>query len=177
MSAYPQGFYLDTRNGWQPALGLPLDHVRTLHGSPISILLRSLMYVDKRGRHHVVKSGLITDGLSIPRACWWLVGHPYGRYLLAGCVHDYYCAKSRTFAPGEARNALRSVADELFGEMCAFLTPDAKVAPAVFERAVKVGAVGSRWTTAQPDYEHDLVGAYLAADIPHCIPAESARRG
>ena len=38
----------------------------------------------------VVPVGFKTDGASIPRGFWWLIGSPFtGKYLRAALVHDY----------------------------------------------------------------------------------------
>jgi hypothetical protein len=179
---YPQeqGFYVLTEHGWKRALDVPLSHCRTLlDGKPLSILTNDFLYMDVGIDPWLVRSGLITDGLTIPAFLWWFLGHPYGRYLMAGVVHDRECAYAMSLTPGVGRDAVRARADRLFGEMCAYLTPDAKVAPAAFEAGVKVGAL---WTNKirrrppEPFYETDLVAAYILADIPHMIVVEDGRR-
>ena len=47
---------------------------------------------DKRGREWPVAAGFETDGASIPRALWTILGSPFtGKYLPAAVVHDYHC--------------------------------------------------------------------------------------
>lgn len=41
-----------------------------------------------RGRRIVVSRGYPTDGASIPRAAWAVIGHPWDYYLPAAIVHD-----------------------------------------------------------------------------------------
>jgi hypothetical protein len=36
-----------------------------------------------------VPKGFITDGASIPKICWTIIGHPFGKYLEAAVIHDY----------------------------------------------------------------------------------------
>ena len=174
-----QGFYVLTEHGWRRALDVPLSHCQTLlDGKPLSILTNDFLYMDVDLAPWLVRSGLPTDGLTIPRFLWWFLGHPYGRYLKAGVVHDRECAYAMSLPPGAERDRIRARADRLFGEMCAYLTPQAKVAPSAFEAGVKIGA---QWTKlrhkpAEPFYESDLVAAYILADIPQMIVIEDGRR-
>jgi len=175
-----QGFYVLTEHGWKRALDVPLSHCRTLlDGKPLSILTNDFLYMDVTIAPWLVRSGLPTDGLTIPFFLWPLLGHPYGRYLMAGVVHDRQCALAMSKPPGAERDRIRAEADRLFGEMCSYLTPDAKIGPAVFEAGVKIGAC---WTTkirrkpAEPFYETDLVAAYIREDIPQMIVIEDGRR-
>ena len=174
-----QGFYILTEHGWRTALDVPLSHCRTFtKGLPISILQNDFMYMDERGFPHVARSGLVTDGLTIPFFLWPLLGHPYGRYLMAGVIHDYYCALAMSKPAGEIRTEIRARADKLFGEMCSYLTQDAKIAPWTFEKGVQLGGAWSRIrrSAVEPFYETDLVAAYIAADIPQMIVVEDGRR-
>lgn len=41
-----------------------------------------------KGYKLTIKAGYMTDGASIPRIAWRLVGHPWGPYLPAAVVHD-----------------------------------------------------------------------------------------
>jgi hypothetical protein len=55
-------------------------------------LVDDLTYVDPAGRAWTVEKGFVTDGASIPRAFWTLVGGPFdGSYRDAAVVHDKYC--------------------------------------------------------------------------------------
>lgn len=54
-------------------------------------LLRDLTYTDPRGGIWVAKAGDTTDGASIPKELWSLVGGPFeGSYRLAAIIHDQY---------------------------------------------------------------------------------------
>ena len=47
------------------------------------------------GNHIVVPAGFISDGASIPRVVWPLVGSPWmGRYVQAAILHDYLYYKN-----------------------------------------------------------------------------------
>lgn len=40
----------------------------------------------------LVPIGYVTDGASIPRACWRVIGHPFeGQYIRPALVHDVRC--------------------------------------------------------------------------------------
>jgi hypothetical protein len=55
-------------------------------------LLRPVEYTDPNGKLWVVPTGFVTDGASIPRIFWTLVGAPYeGAYREAAVVHDFLC--------------------------------------------------------------------------------------
>ncbi len=61
------------------------DGVRMEIGSPFG-------FVDGKGRRWEVAAGVQTDGASIPRALWSIVGSPFtGKYLRAAVIHDRYC--------------------------------------------------------------------------------------
>lgn len=49
-------------------------------------------YVDDKGLHWIAPKGSITDGASIPRQFWSLMGAPLsGKYRRAAVIHDVYC--------------------------------------------------------------------------------------
>ena len=57
------------------------------------ILLSDLKFI-KDGQTWITKKGDKTDGASIPRALWTLVGSPFtGLYVRAALIHDHYCQK------------------------------------------------------------------------------------
>lgn len=52
-------------------------------------VLYDITYEDHYGREWYVKAGFVTDGASIPRALWAIVGAPYnGLYRIAALFHD-----------------------------------------------------------------------------------------
>jgi len=54
--------------------------------------INAIGFWDKKGRQWEVRPGYQTDGASIPRALWSIVGSPYtGKYLPAAIIHDFYC--------------------------------------------------------------------------------------
>ena len=56
-------------------------------------------FVDSQARKWDVPSGTVTDGASIPRVFWSIIGSPFtGKYLQAAVIHDHYCnAKNRSW--------------------------------------------------------------------------------
>lgn len=52
-------------------------------------LIKPLVYIDERGVQWTVPAGFETDGASIPRLFWRVVGHPMSDYLESAVVHDY----------------------------------------------------------------------------------------
>ena len=80
-------------------------------------LLCNFHYTDKAGMVHTAREGLVTDGGSIPRFFWRLIGSPYtSPARFAYLIHDQMCADSREIG-GDAGVQLRRVADTLFAEM------------------------------------------------------------
>jgi hypothetical protein len=71
------------------------------HGEPLfrwsddgnsMILMNNLSYEDQKGKVWLAPSGTWTDGASIPRAFWTMVGSPFnGEYRLPAVIHDVYC--------------------------------------------------------------------------------------
>ena len=60
------------------------------------------------GHIYVIKAGFVTDGASIPRAMWRIVGHPWGHYMPAAVLHDAFYA-SHLVSREEADEALRDL--------------------------------------------------------------------
>lgn len=55
-------------------------------------LLADFAFVDPGGKTWLAKEDYQTDGASIPRAFWTLVGGPFeGQYREAAVIHDQYC--------------------------------------------------------------------------------------
>lgn len=53
-------------------------------------------FVDSAARKWDVPAGSVTDGASIPRALWSIVGSPFtGKYLAAAVIHDHYVKTKR----------------------------------------------------------------------------------
>ena len=65
-----------------------------------------------RGARITVKDGFYTDGASIPRAVWAVVGHPFEDYLGPAVIHDALYA-SQIFP--------RKVADQALRDLCKVL--------------------------------------------------------
>lgn len=55
-------------------------------------LLQDVSYRDPSGKAWTAPKGYATDGASIPRALWSILGGPFdGPYRQAAVIHDYYC--------------------------------------------------------------------------------------
>lgn len=45
-----------------------------------------------------IPAGYVSDGYSIPRAAWLIVGHPFGqRHMIPAFVHDYLCDAAKSY--------------------------------------------------------------------------------
>jgi hypothetical protein len=56
------------------------------------IVTKAFSFVDGKGTRWTVPTGTETDGASIPRTFWTLIGGPFeGQYRNAALVHDRYC--------------------------------------------------------------------------------------
>ncbi|MBY5794991.1 DUF1353 domain-containing protein [Rhizobium leguminosarum] len=67
-------------------------------GKYVFEIIENYGYLDSGGRMWQAKSGLLTDGASIPSVFWPIVGHPYeGLYLNAAVIHDYYCMEQNRY--------------------------------------------------------------------------------
>lgn len=62
-----------------------------------------------------VPPGFVTDGASIPRVLWPMIGHPFESEIIRGAmIHDYYYAKwAGTGADGANEARLRGIADQV----------------------------------------------------------------
>jgi len=57
----------------------------------VFILTETLRYEsDLLGCIVEIPEGFASDGASVPKALWWMY-HPFGRYLKAAVVHDWFC--------------------------------------------------------------------------------------
>ncbi|HLO65317.1 MAG TPA: DUF1353 domain-containing protein [Azonexus sp.] len=55
-------------------------------------LLEDFAYVDPKGKTWLAPKGSLTDGASIPRVLWTIVGGPFeGQYREAAVIHDVFC--------------------------------------------------------------------------------------
>lgn len=130
---------------------IPLEHDPS---RGYAILLKDLVYCDLAGRKHRAHAGMPTDGLTIPRFFWRLVGPPFRhQFLLAAIIHDHYCYKAASLDVGRIRNNLRLHGDQLFEEMCSQLGAGDTHAKVLYG-AVRIGAYSTRKDEPIPDYIH-----------------------
>lgn len=67
--------------------------LRMLSGG-VGLLTAPLTYCSKSGERYTVPRGYRTNGASIPRALWSVVGSPWtGDYVKAAILHDYMCER------------------------------------------------------------------------------------
>jgi hypothetical protein len=77
------------RQYFEPFIGELI--LRPLDGTRMEIM-QDFYFKDKADRLWKAPKGYQTDGASIPRALWTIVGSPYtGKYLKAAVIHDVYC--------------------------------------------------------------------------------------
>lgn len=85
--------------------------LRTLKNGNVKLIKEVRVRICTYGWTVVVPVGFESDGASVPRIMWPIIGPPMrGRYLTAAIVHDYLCNKSK------AANCytLRAIADVTF---------------------------------------------------------------
>lgn len=72
------------------------------NGTVLFEVTKDFGYVDSTGIRWQAKAGVQTDGASIPRIFWPIIGHPYeGLYLKAAVIHDYYCTTENRYRKWE----------------------------------------------------------------------------
>lgn len=77
------------------------------------ITLADLSYTTNEGVTHTVLKGFITDGASIPRIFWSLIGSPFtGLYRKPSLVHDKFYATQKVTRKYADRIFLEGMKDE-----------------------------------------------------------------
>ena len=118
-------------------------HLEHEIGGVNAILTRSLTYIDKDGVKHTAHTPMPTDGGTIYRFFYRIIGPPYASpYLGAYIIHDDKCIKAKSLAIaglyGEAV-VERQEGDLLFEEILEFLgCPSIK--RKLMYKGVRVGA-------------------------------------
>lgn len=72
----------------------------------VTAKLLKLPITDIDGVVHRVRipEGFVFDGASIPRVAWSLIGAPFEPdFIVAACVHDWYCDRTRSAHDYQAR--------------------------------------------------------------------------
>ena len=86
-----------------------------------------LSFVDFENRTWDVPEGYVSNGASIPRAFWSLMGGPLdGPYRDASIIHDYYCEKFTEPWPDEYKRQWRNVHRAFYYGMRARGVPEIK---------------------------------------------------
>jgi len=105
-------------------------------------LLEDVSYVDPDDRRWTARKGYSTDGASIPRAFWTVVGGPFeGRYRDAALIHDQFCSD-----PKHGLRTWQQVHRMFYFAMRA--SGVTEIESKVLYAAVFLG--GPRWTTPCP---------------------------
>ena len=175
-----QGFYVANRNGVVPAFDVPISHTLQMIGTfpdgrprwgnkPYAIVNRDFGYLDARGVWHWALDGMPSDGISMPRILWRVYGHPFGTYFMPAVIHDEGCYYANSLPAGPQRDAARAMIDDLFGEMCLFVTPDRPKTAASFAQGVRIGAWSSRRADPQSYYATDLAEVYDQMKLRHML--------
>ena len=90
-------------------LGLPV--LRPIPGTRNYELMSDFVYVRGNGKVIFIPKGFVTDGASIPRLFWRLVGDPFAPdYICAAVVHDFLWRQSFSWRQ-------RTNANKVFGEI------------------------------------------------------------
>ena len=107
-----------------------LKHIRTRFPEPLDMrfliddefyLLTPFEYISEKWGHIVSPAHELTDGATIPRWLWVIVGSPWsGRYPRAAVIHDKLC-KSQGHIPYTQIRMTKKEVDQLFLEMMKFL--------------------------------------------------------
>lgn len=118
---------------YQKELGIPTEYWDGRH----ALLEYDFSYIDKNGKRHVAKSGMVTDGGSIPRFFWRAIEDPFGSCLPAYLIHDQMCEDANKLE-GVQREKAEKEADELFMEMLETLNV-AWIKRRLMYRGVRVG--------------------------------------
>jgi len=61
----------------------------------------------------IVPSGFVTDGASIPRIFYTLIGGPYQEFIEAATIHDFMCVNSKIYTRKEADDTFLEIMTEL----------------------------------------------------------------
>lgn len=117
-----------------------LHSVQDITDPADEIMIEQQLIAFWRGLIIIVHIGYVSDGASIPRIFWRVVGHPFGKYLPAAVVHD---------ALYETEMLDRKEADQCFRDLIKAL-PVSTWRRALMYRAVRLGG-GARWNKHTPE--------------------------
>lgn len=99
-------------------------------------LTDSLVFTDPNGFDWTAPAGTISDGASIPRWAWSVIGAPFsGRYAISALLHDHYCETRertshdthRSFYYGMRANGVKTVKAKFMYWAVVFGGPDWKI--------------------------------------------------
>lgn len=124
------------------------------------VLLEPFSFVDPDGKEWIVPAGQMTDGASIPRWLWSLVGGPFeGAYREAAVVHDRYCC---------TRSESWWRVHRMFYDACVAAGVPDRHAKALYSGVL---AGGPRWPDGSPPLPGECPGrAYALAAAADAAP-------
>jgi len=105
-------------------------------------------FYDPDGKRWHVPKGEPTDGASIPKVLWTVLGHPFDPdFINAAIIHDHFCREADNSETRELRNKLRKAADVMFYYACKVDGCSRVKAFSMF-KGVRIGA-SMPWTPGQ----------------------------
>jgi hypothetical protein len=105
-------------------------------------------FYDPDGKRWHVPKGEPTDGASIPKVLWTVLGHPFDPdFINAAIIHDHFCREADKSDTRELRDKLRKEADVMFYYACKADGCSRVKAFSMF-KGVRIGA-SMPWTPGQ----------------------------
>lgn len=107
------------RNCFKPELPILQPMKSKDKGGNAMTLYAEFCYYDPDGKKWLVPKGAPTDGASIPKWLWPILGHPFDpEFVNAAIVHDHYCRIADKSDNRKSRDSLRKEADIMFYYAC-----------------------------------------------------------
>ena len=95
--------------------GLPLAFYLRQDGETVAVLLEDIVYDAGPLGRIVVPKGFESDGCSLPRFFWRMIGHPFDmRYLREAILHDWLYR----YQPCDRRTADKIFREAMAGSVC-----------------------------------------------------------
>lgn len=106
------------------------------------MLLEDVSFFDSEGKQWTAKAGLISDGASVPRWAWRVIGGPFsGKYRRPAIIHDQYYDYRNAARYPEMKGVIpekREHVDQMFYEAM-LVDGVAKWKAKIMLRAVRIG--------------------------------------
>ena len=93
---------------------MPYENVNQIILHPkndgIMQLQNNVLYIDFNNDTYLIPRGFETDGASIPKVFWSIIGSPFkGQYLYAALIHDYLCKMGVDGTPKASRKVTNKI--------------------------------------------------------------------